>query len=540
MKKSIGLFITALVVVAAFAAAAPAEDLCRAPVATAEGPVIGTADDGPNVCAYKGIPYAAAPVGDLRWKPPAPAAKRDKPLEAASFSPECKQLPMAPSYVMGDYKPTRSEDCLYANVWRPKKEGKFPVMVWIHGGGLTSGAGSEPMYRGDRISAAKDVILVTFNYRLNAFGFLAHPGLTKEDEHSSSGNYGLLDQIAALTWVQNNIEAFGGDANNVTIFGESAGGWSVCNLMGSPLAANLFDKAILQSGGCDTITPMEEGFEWGVSFAKKLGCSGDNALECMRAKQPDQIVAALDERGDVDNAVEIKHWEHHWTPHTDGWAMLGNPIDQLRTGKYNQVPLMIGTNRDEVKLFAVGYKKTYRWTTASRVRKAIVNSLGPELAAKFEKLYPPDKYSRPVEALVDAKGDIGLGCKCFAAAEASSAYQPTYYYRFDYDEHRFNNVLGAAHALEIPLIFDTLDRPYVKLLYAKSDKEAVQPLISSMMSYWTNFAKTGDPNGAGLTEWPKYNVEKKMRMYLDLPQRVERADNVDKCEFWNEHEKDLK
>jgi len=513
--------------------------ICRAPVQTAEGPVTGTGEDGPNVCAYKGIPYAAPPVGDLRWRPPESAPKRSGVFQAVAYGPECNQTGMVPSYANGGYKPERSEDCLFINIWKPKKDGTFPVMVWVHGGGLMYGSGSEPMYRGDRPAAQKDVVVVSFNYRLGALGFLAHRDLSNEDLYSSSGNYGLLDQITALAWVKRNIKAFGGDPNNMTIFGESAGGWSVCNLMASPLAEGLFDKAIIQSGGCDTTNTMEQGFANGDKFAQQLGCSGKNALGCMRSKSADEIIGAMDEK---DNEVlhGFKIWDHVWAPHEDGWVLRETPINALQSGRYNQVPLMVGSNRDEEKLFAALSSLTHRMTRNSKVKASIRSYLGDELTPTFEKLYPYDKYRRAIDVYLDARGDISLGCKCFDAARASTMHRPTYYYRFDYDDHRLPNLYGAAHALEISYIFDALDRPYFNMLYSGRLRKKARPLIDAMMSYWSNFAKNGDPNGAGLMEWPKYDREKKMRMYLDLPQHVEPTDNVEKCDFWKTHAPDMK
>lgn len=520
-----------------YAGVVMAQDRCETPVPTTEGVVAGKSVKGADACEYLGIPYSAPPVGELRWKAPQPPAKRESVLKAVEFAPECTQIEMMPSYLMIGRKPNRKEDCLYLNIWRPKKDGKFPVMVWIHGGGLTSGSGSDAMYWGDRLASSKDVVVVTFNYRLGALGFLALKELSMEDSHASSGNYGLLDQVAALKWVQQNIASFGGDPDNVTIFGESAGGWSVCMLMASPLAKGLFHKAILQSGGCDMVRTMEQGFDDGAEFAQRLGCSGEDVVSCLRGKSDKEIVGAMQSwRGALSEMLTLKNREHIWAPHVDGWALKEVPIDSLRNGNYNQVPFMVGSNRDEAKLFLAAQNTRYRKVNDEEVRKIIADSLGEELMPEFEKLYPYKNYPRAIDAFADAKGDIMLGCKCFEAAEATAKYKATYYYRFDYDDNRAPLVLGAAHAFEIPFIFNSLDRSAFKLLYLAGMRKRAKPLIDVVMSYWTNFAKNGNPNGEGLPEWLIYSQEKKMRMYLDIPIRVAPADNVDRCTFWREHE----
>lgn len=536
MKKLLIVVIFVSLTTVVSRAADIAGDSCRSQVSTTEGTVIGATEVGGAVCAYKGIPYASPPVGDLRWRSPEPPKKRDGAQDATAFGPECSQIEMAPAYLMIGKKPNRKEDCLYLNIWRPKQEGKYPVMFWIHGGGLTSGAGSDPMYWGDRLAAKKGVVVVTINYRLGALGFLAHRGFSAEDPRGSSGNYGLLDQVQALKWVKQNIANFGGDPNNVTIFGESAGGWSVCMHLVSPLSAGLFQRAILESGGCDTTRTMEQGFANGDKIAANLGCSGQDVVSCMRAKSADQVVASMKTRKDATgDFLTLKFWEHVWAPHEDGWFLKETPIKSLRNGNYNKTPFMVGSNRDEAKLFAAENKMSYRKIRESKVVAAILKSLGKELMPAFEKLYPFGKYARAMDAFVDAKGDIVLGCKCFDAAEATVA-QPTYYYRFDYDDNRFPYVIGAAHALEIPFIFDSLDRSFFKLLYTNSQRKKARPLVDALMSYWSNFAKTGDPNAPGLMQWPRYDEKARMRMFLDLPLHVGPADNVRKCEFWRERD----
>jgi len=259
---------------------------CSAPVRTAAGPVVGIAAETAGVCAWLGMPYATPPVGDRRWRRPEPAAPWGKPLKAEKFGERCAQFGLLGT--PGKTKPRGSENCLYLNVYSPDPGGKAPVMVWIHGGGLMSGSGGSALYTGDRLAAAQDVVVVTINYRLGVFGFLAHPGFREEDSDGSVGGYGMMDQIAALKWVRQNIAAFGGDPDNVTIFGESAGGWSVCQLMASPAAKGLFHRAIQQSGNCNQSRPLGQGFAFGKDFADKLGCG---STDCLRAKPADEIMS---------------------------------------------------------------------------------------------------------------------------------------------------------------------------------------------------------------------------------------------------------
>ena len=539
----LGIFLPAIII----PFKASAQNVCADPVATAQGKVSGVSDAKDPVCVYKGIPFAAPPVGKLRWQPPQAPEKRTGIFKADKFSAECIQDdgPMP-----GVSASPRSEDCLYLNIWRPNPAGrgtdKLPVMVWIHGGSLTSGSGVIPIYWGDRLASQKGVVVVTINYRLAWLGFLAHPDLSAEDPKASSGNYGLLDQIEALKWVKQNIASFGGDPNNVTIFGESAGGWSVCNLLGSPLAAGLFAKAIIESGGCDMVSTLDQGYEIGKKFVKDAGCEFRDPIPCLRGKTPEEIQLALKaakekEKAEKQNEPKKKSGPmasaggFDWIPHIDNWTLNATPIEAIRSGKFNQVPLLVGTNRDEGKLFSIEMPGI-RSLPKGIVHSALFSMLGGDTASGIEKLYPYKNYRKPADAVIDALGDMGLGCKCFQAAQGVSKVEPVYYYRFDFDKHRFPHMIGAAHAVEIPFVFDSMDRPPASIVASKKQAEKAKPLVDDMMGYWTNFAKTGDPNGGSLLPWPKYNTTDKQRMYLNLSPKVQATDNVDKCEFWSKHD----
>jgi len=539
MRKSIcPLGLLALIFLLAGNKISSTEIACAEPVMTAEGPVAGTGVPGFEACAYKGIPYAAPPTGELRWKPPKPPALHHEVLNADRYGPWCRQ-PIEKGFLTADRGAELSEDCLYLNIWRPKKSGAFPVMFWMHGGGLETGGGAGLMYRGDRLAAAQELVVVTINYRLGALGFLAHPSLSAEDPHQSSGNYGFLDQIAALQWVRQNIANFGGDPRNLTIFGESAGGWSVCNMLASPLTRGMFDKAIIQSGGCDSTRTLEEGFADGENFAQSLGCGKADALACLRGKSDREIISVQITRPKF-NILDLKPMlKYVWMPKLDGWALLEPPIESLRAGRFNQVPLLVGSDRDELKIFTVNWTGI-RLAPPSLVSLVIKNTFGQNLRQEIKRLYPFCHYRRPADALIDALGDATLSCKCFEAAEAVAPFQPVYYFRFDYDDHLAPHIYGAGHAIEIPFIFNTLDQPEFNVFFDKRHARKAAKLVGPMMSYWANFARTGNPNQPGLIDWPAYDTQNRSRMHLDLPQKKEPADIVQKCGFWQEHKVMLK
>lgn len=514
-----------------YSASTFAQNICETPVQTTEGVVIGKSVEKENACAYLGIPYAAPPVGTLRWRAPQPPVKRKEAYHAVSFGMRCMQAPL-PGLKEEPDEPGTGEDCLYLNIWRPNKEGKFPVMVWIHGGGLINGSGSQSLYRGERLAGRKNVVLVTINYRLTVFGFLALPQMATESPDGSIGNFGLLDQIFALKWVRQNIASFGGDADNITIFGESAGGWSVCNLMASPLADGLFHKAIIESGGCDATKTVEEGFDDSAKFAIKAGCKGKNALACLRTLPSKKLLEYVGDLSEMVKNTVGGRIKFTWLPVEDGVVLKNTPIESIRKGEYNRVPLIVGSNKEEGKLFVMffpGLRLLPKFACNQYVKRAF----GEEFLEVFEKFYPYRNYKRPLDAILDTMGDIGLGCKNFDAAEATASVGgKVFYYRFDYNEHRLPNYLGSAHSTEIPFVFGWLDFSIGKLLFSSKQAKKAQPLADAMMSYWTNFARTGDPNGEGLPQWFSYDTSTRQRIYFDIPIRVAPTDNVDRCTYW--------
>ncbi|HUT55633.1 MAG TPA: carboxylesterase/lipase family protein [bacterium] len=499
MEKSLRLIAIFVLICGALAGAARAEDLCAEPAKTTEGPVRGMTVHQSAACAFLGIPYAAPPVGDLRFKAPAPPAVREGTLTASAFGPACMQVQ---SVASGGKAKKLSEDCLYLNVWRPAKSGVFPVMFWIHGGGYTIGAGFYDMYDGANLAAQRDVVVVTINYRLGALGFLALPELSAEDPDHGAGNYGLLDTIAALQWTRANIAGFGGDPDNLTIFGESAGGVSVCSLLASPPASGLFQRAIIESGGCDLAIVKDKMYAGSRKLAVSMGCTGDDASGCLRSKPASAFLAMKDSGFSASACV-------------DGYVLPEMPIDAIKHGKFNQVPIMVGSNKDEGNLFVAFAGGTM--VPGFVLEKMMRQGLGSR-ADEIMAMYPKSEYGKPLKAL-EALVTEGFGSRAFAAAEALAAQTPTYMYRFDWDQEVWGKSLGAFHGLEISLVFGNVIHPATDTplgtLFSKKAVRTAGPLSERMMSYWTNFAKTGDPNSPGLTPWPLYDTTERKRIILD-------------------------
>ncbi len=468
------------------------------PVRTMSGLVSGVALSG-GIEVFKGIPFAAPPVGKLRWQPPQPPASWQGVRKAGQFGPPCMQ-PASPER-LGPWtraflsKLPPSEDCLYLNVWTAGKgtTGLRPVMVWIYGGGFTSGAGSVAIYDGAAL-ARQDVIEVNFNYRVGPFGFLAYPGLTAESPHHSSGNYALLDQIAALRWVQQNIAAFGGNPHNVTIFGQSAGAFSVWLLMQSPLARGLFQKAIIMSGqGVIPVSPaiqhrsLAAAEEVGEQFAASLGA---HSLAQLRAMTAEKI---------------MQGW-HGMPPIFDGWV--------LGAGWHppHEVPVINGMVADDI---GIGY---YSNGPAPAVTLQIYKSRLKELCGDnlttCLKLYPAAGNKQAALALRTALQDRARVSLYKWAVRQISMSPQVYLYYFDrkipWPQHP---EYGVFHSSELPYVFDNLRllrRPWQPVDWRVADV---------MSSYWTNFAKTGSPNGNGLPRWPVF--ESKTLTIMQLGVRME-------------------
>lgn len=460
------------------------------------GPISGSLQDG--IWSFKGIPYAAPPVGDLRWKPPQPVEPWQEVRPCTAFGPSAPQASSGSSLLpsgYGEVGPT-SEDCLYLNVWTPAAtpDDRLPVMFWIHGGGFTSGSASMFIYDGHNL-AGKGVVVVTINYRLGALGFMAHPALTAESPHDSSGNYGLLDQIAALKWVRDNIEVFGGDPGEVTVFGESAGGASVCALMAAPDSDGLFQRAVVESGGFfDMGMPvpgagtLPDAEVRGERIAAELGCDGsEDVLACMRAKSVDEILAAQDKEQGLGLV---------WSTVDDGWVLPDKPQDVFAEGRQHKVPLLIGTNADEGTIFAPDI-------SASDYKLMLAYLYGREYSDVLA-LYPveegkgKDAFARLMTGMCfDAPSK-------FAAACMANVDEPCYLYEFTMtlDDPRLAP-LGSFHGLDIFYIFGNIGSSEGSKLPARPEDMA---LSDAMTDYWVNFAKSGDPNGNGRPQWPAFTI----------------------------------
>ncbi len=453
----------------------------------------------PAIRVYKGVPFAAPPVGKLRWQPPQAVAPWQGVRECTAFSSICPQLPYPAGSVYVQTPQPQSEDCLYLNVWTgaEKADEMRPVMVWIHGGALTRGSGSIPFYDGEAL-ARKGVVLVSINYRLGPFGYLAHPALTKESAHGSSGNYGVLDQIAALEWVRRNIGAFGGDSQRVTIFGESAGSWSVCALVASPLSKGLFERAIGQSGGC--FAPMQylkvarhgapSGEEAGEGLAKILGCDqAADPLEALRAKTAEEILAAAAQDPAQARTRAI----------VDGWVFPQEIAKIYADGRQSLVPVMVGSNADEGTSLAGVMAPTSMDGFLGATKKKF-----GDLSDAFLKVYPTTSDSDVRDAFLHSFRDERFTWEMRTWARMmQKAGAKTYLYYFSHVPPRPDAAkLGAYHAAEIPYVFNNLG----KTPWGNSPSE--QALAEEMSACWVRFAANGDPNGGGLPPWSAYDAQK--------------------------------
>ncbi len=505
-----------LSVIFSFGGVLYAGELCTEPVSTSQGLFRGMQDADYEACAWKGIPYAAPPVGELRLAATRPAEPHQGIRDAYEVGPTCIQIE---DFTMGGKSEVLSEDCLYLNIWRPARDGKFPVMFWMHGGSFIGGAGSYDVYNGARVSATRDVVIVTINYRLGPLGFTALPELADEDPDGSTGNYGILDQIQALKWVQENIEAFGGDPDNVTIYGQSAGGMSVCTLLVSPPAAGLFHKAISMSGPHHLVFSNEKSVESGRALSEKLGCSGPDVLKCLREKP----AGAFAENAENDLAA----MGVNYAPCVDGYVLPAKPLELIEQGRYPKVPVIIGSTRDELRSYTLVLPGLGLLTKGS-INRLMKRLTGPNYDEVIS-MYSFSDFRRPVDLAFAFGNQMTFDTPAFRVAEAMAGQNPVYLYRFDWDDTRFPHKMGAFHALDVPFVFNALDMDILlaRLLANKKAYKKGEPLAYQVSSYYTNLAWTGDPNSPGpgsdegLPEWPVYDTETRRRMYLDTPVTVE-------------------
>ena len=474
------------------------------------GQIEGTAASG--VASFKGIPFAAPPVGDLRWKKPQPVVAWSGVKKASDYAPACMQDPNMLKFIGAPEGV--SEDCLYLNVWTPAKAAseRLPVMVWIYGGGFAAGATSSATYDGTRL-AQKGVVLVSVAYRVGPFGFLAHPDLSRESG-KGSGNYGLQDMIAGLEWVKANIAAFGGDPRNVTIFGESAGGIAVSMLGASPAAKGLFAKAISESGG--NFAPPRHAAEGGqqtptLAVAEK---SGANLFEKLGAKSLADARKLPAEQ--VQKALPPGLGGGFW-PNFDGDVLPTDQYMLYSAGRFNDTPVLIGTNSDEGALFFRGA------TTSAAYEKTIRDGYG-EGADKILAANPHASDADAATATKNIARDSLFGWSTWTWARLQSSKGKGAAYVYYFDQRTPQTPAGAPHAAELGYVFRTLD---ARGGQPRPEDLAMSELVSS---YWTNFAKTGDPNGAGLPKWPAFTESAQQAMVFDTMSSARPMPNLPQLE----------
>jgi len=446
---------------------------------------------------FLGIPYAKPPVGNLRWKPPEQPVPWSGTRACAKYGATCPQPPGPVSFGQP------SEDCLYLNVWTPAKVSteKLPVMVWIYGGAFTTGSGSDPRFVGTNLTR-QGVIVVTMNYRVGMFGFMAHPELSKESAHKSSGNYGLMDMIQALKWVKNNIKGFGGDPGNVTVFGQSSGAESVQYLLVSPPAKGLFQRAISESGPrwhYGWISPMnptlDAAYKTGEQMAVNLGCANaSDQIAAMRAKTSDEVlkaagynVLASDPPVGIQAAVNV-----------DGWVVPEVPEKLFNAGKQQDVPVLIGSNKDDGTLFGAIVGKNN--ITVAQYPAIIKGAVGDASGAEVVSMFPVTSNAQvaPTVSSLLTEMDFASCARYVCQSTITKTRSKAFLYQFTrVPPTQAGALLGCCHSAEIQYVFGNLPASEG---YGPKDTA----ISNAMIGYWTRFAKTGDPNGGGSTAWPAY------------------------------------
>lgn len=501
-----------------------------------DGIVMGEVDGATR--RFLGIPFAAPPTGERRWLPPGPPEPWDTPLETSEFSAACPQLSSTASP-----EPSENEDCLYLNVWAPEPapSGSLPVMIWFHGGSNTGGSTGDDIpflqpptlfYNGRGLVEEANVVVVTANYRLGVMGFFAHEALSAESADGVSGNQGILDQRMVMEWVQSNIAPFGGDPENVTIFGESAGAFDVCFHMVSEGSLGLFDRALGQSGGCTTAlrTRLEAEAEADV-FAEAMGCGdASDVAACLRAVP----VADLLMEAPVDGAIEDPPGGDFYSGGTPRWqfqAVVDGVViaDQPRTlfddGSVADVPYVLGSNSDEGTLFHVLQSEV---ETEAEYLEALERRFGETVAAQVAGAYPVTDFDSPQDALERVTGDAGLVCSVRDTAKrAAAAGLDVFLYNFDRPipiPALAALDLGATHGAEIAYVFGSIGPDVIG--------EDDLALSATMQRYWGRFAATGDPNGGNDLAWPMFSADDDMRLNFDLTLSTVPDFRSDLCALW--------
>jgi para-nitrobenzyl esterase len=465
----------------------------------AQGHLKGFSKDG--VLRFNGIPYAKPPVGELRWRPAEPAGPWPGVRDAARFGNIAPQIQGAAERLIGGTTGAQSEDCLYLNVWTPGCDSaKRPVLVWIHGGAFVNGAGSLGTYNGKYLAARGDVVIVTINYRLGALGFLNLRDAT-DGKIGATGTEGLSDQVVALNWVKQHIGAFGGDPDNVTIFGESAGAMSVGALLAAPSARGLFHKAILQSGAAHIGHGREHSARIARLFLEKLG-AGD--ADTLMALPHDAILKAQEAILEIPRDTGGLPFG----PTIDGALLPARAIGDVRAGSAKGVPILCGTTADEWKLFTASRPKL-RLMDSAKLRRYTAGLVGEDQADTLLDAYTTGSSFERWNAVMT---DHSFTVPSARLLEAQSAFAPTFSYRFDWRSPLLGGVLGACHALELGFVFGTYNEKMAGAFFGSGPRAAA--LSTAMMEAWIAFARTGDPSNAMIGAWPRYDAATRATMML--------------------------
>lgn len=473
-------------------------------IKTSYGLVQGTSDG--QVTVYRGVPFAAPPLGNLRWREPQPVAPWKRVLKVDAFKPMC--MTSMPAIPGGDMEKV-SEDCLYLNIWTPARQSKskLPVMVWIYGGGQRAGSGSSPVYWGDKL-VEKGVITVNLSYRVGSFGFLSHPDLSAESGHGTSGNYGVMDMVAALRWVQQNISAFGGDPHNVTIFGQSAGSFGVGYMMMSPLVRGLFQRAVGESGADmgELKNPKDleaSGVRWAASFGAKsiaeLRKLPAEQLEAADTTWPADAAGVVPGNGRAGSLAVL-----------DGYVFPHSMYETFQAGMQNDVPILIGYNANE------GGDMLPSPLPAAEYTDSVKHDYG-DFAETVLSLYPADSDAVAMHSQRVLIRDNGFGWQMWSWArlQSTTGHGKVYFYRFSYVPNWPPDspltAMGAAHGFELSDVFAHAD--LLPATATAKDKRVME----TISTYWINFAKFGNPNGLGLSEWPTFTSDRQRIMKLGDP-----------------------
>lgn len=496
--------------------------------ATELGSARGALEDG--VLSFRAIPFAEPPVGALRWRPPVrPSACFGEVFDATTWGPACPQIPQQVGQPFDPDAPIRGdEDCLQLNVFTAEGASPGddrPVMVFVHGGGNTIGSAVEEtgpvkLYDGSALVRAGGVVVVTVQYRLGPLGYLTHPGLDLESADGVSGNYGILDQVAALEWVQRNIASFGGDPSRVTLFGESAGAVNTCVHVASPRSAGLFHRAIVQSGSCNSNPPAADKRAEAEIFVENAECdAAEDAIACLRAQPTEALLRAGVSEISVATGGDA---DMKWGPNVDGVVLPESPLDAMLGGRHNHVPLIVGHNTDETA------RDVPQIPSEAAYRQFLTAIGGPMLANRIIALYPPAQYGTPRDALIQALTDARFGCQARLTARAAAIGQPEVpVYRYLFAQPILGSGpavarFGAFHGAELVFVFDALRR-YRDVI------EAEGSTIDTMQRLWTDFAADGSLDPA---DWPRYESDEAL-LRIESPTSTVTAWRAAECDFFD-------